>query len=390
MRSFCVFGSLLLAGVLAVDGQQPVASQPVAVDAGSTLSVEARLVVVPVVVRDKHGAIVKGLAQSNFALQVDGVAQNVRYFDRDSDVPLTVGLLVDSSRSQREVLEDERSASTTFLQKMLAPERDRAFVLQFAGSVELLQDITNSRPKLQEALQQVDTAPSRPTGRDSNDPDANDPDHRGGGRQRGGGTAMYDAVFLSADEVVNKQAGRKAFILLTDGVDNGSRETLAKSIEAAQRKDVVIYAIYYKGKEHDGGGRGFGFPGGGGHGMGLPGGGGGRGGGWPGGGGGGGRNGGGDHHENVDGRKILERLCGETGGRVFEVTKKETVEKIYAEIGEELRSQFRLGFTPSEATASEGYHQISVTLAGSAAKEKDTIQTRDGYYTKVAKQGVDR
>jgi VWFA-related protein len=344
--------------------QQPAEAKPEA------LQVNARLIIVPTVVRDRHGALVKDLARDSFALTVDGKPQPIRYFDHDNDVPLTLGLLIDTSMSQREVLGDEQTASAAFLDKMLAPDRDKAFLIQFAHDINLLQDVTSSRPKLQEALKQLDA--DTPTFGHGHD--------RGSG---GGGTTLYDAVFLASDEVAGKQQGRRALILLTDGDDNGSLKTLPKAIEAAQRADTILYAIYYH-SDHDGdhggggshGSHGGGFPGGGGsHGGGFPGG----GGGYPGGGGGGYPGGG---HPHADGKKVLEQMCLETGGRMFEVSKKETVDGIYTEIGDELRSQYRLGFTPSAEAASEGYHQIDLTLTGPAAKAKDRVQTRDGYYQK--------
>ena len=189
---------------------------------------------------------------------------------------------------------------------------------------------------------------------------------RGGG---GGGTVLYDAVYLSGDEIMSKQHGRKALIILSDGDDRGSKKSLAKAIEAAQRADTIIYAIYFKGQEHGGGGfGGGGFPGGGGghHGGGYP------GGGYPGGGSGG--------ENRVDGKKVLQRMADETGGRLFEVKGKQDVAAIYTQIGEELRAQYRVGYTPSAETAAEGYHQVVLTLPASAFK-KDVVQTRDGYYT---------
>jgi VWFA-related protein len=344
----------------------------------SDISVEAKLVVVPASVRDKKNALVGSLKKEDFALQVDGKVQTIRYFDHDSDVPLTLGLLVDTSMSQRTVLDDERSASAKFLETMLAPNRDKAFIIQFAHQVELLQDVTDSKPKLQAALKELDTSsPSFAPSANGDDNDRND-------RSSRGGTALYDSIFLASDEVTAKQKGRRALVLLTDGVDRNSKESLTNSIESAQRADTIIYAIYYKGKEeqHDRGGypgggrRGGGYPGGGYPGGGYPGGGGGRGGGYP----GGGRSG-----SNIDGKKTLERICGETGGRVFEVKGKETVDAIYGQIAEELRAQYRLGFTPSTEAASDGYHQIVLTLAGKEAKDKSTVQTRDGYYTGAAK-----
>lgn len=354
-----------------------------------TISVSAKLVVVPAVVRDRHGELVNTLSKDDFTLKIDGKQQSLRYFDHDNDTPLTLGLLVDTSRSQSAVLDDERTASTKFLQTMLQPAAasrasDKAFVIQFAHDVELLQDVTDSRPKLQEALKLVDSespsfrrAPDDNGNSDSNSTDrTSDRGRRGGyGRGDGGGTALYDSVFLAADEVTSKQKGRRAVILLTDGVDRGSKKTLAASIESAQRADTILYAIYFKGEQHrdggfggpgSGGRRGGGFPGG------FPG-----GGGYPG--GGGQRRGGGE--ESVDGKKILERMCGETGGRVFEVKGKETVDAIYNQIGEELRAQYRLGFTPASDATAEGYHQIQLDLQGGQAKNKLTVQTRDGYYT---------
>jgi VWFA-related protein len=374
--------TLVLAAValtLQTSAQQPATTTTKTSD----ISVDARLVVVPTVIRDKKNNLVTNLKKDDFVLQVDGQPQPVRYFDHDSDVPLTVGLLVDTSMSQRSVLDDERSASSTFLDKMLAPDRDKAFVIQFAHSVDLLQDITPSRPKLQEALKQLDS--ERPSFNSGNNDDNNNSSggYGGGGyggrdhhdRGQGGGTALYDAVFLASDEVLAKQKGRLALILLTDGDDRGSKVTLARSIEAAQRANAIVYAIYYKGEHpQDHGPRGFGFPGGGGH----------HGGGFPltsdfaG-------QRGGYGQDQVDGKKILERICGETGGRVYEVSKKLTVEAIYTQIAEELRTQYRLGFSPTAEAASEGYHQITLSLTGEAAKAKPVIQTRDGYYTGAGK-----
>jgi VWFA-related protein len=368
-----------------VSEQKPVSSAP-------TIAVDARLVNLPVVVRDKKGALVQSLTKDDFALQVDGHAQTIRYFDIDKDLPLTLGLLVDTSLSQRNAIDEERTASIAFLEQMMTTPKDQAFVVQFARQTELLQDLTSSRPKLQAALKEIDTPG---TGSSA----ASDPDDSGGNgggsngnrrRPRGGGTVLYDANFLASDELMTRQKGRKALIILSDGVDNGSKETLNRSIEAAQRSDTVIYAIYFKGEEpyfddnHSRGGGsgrfpGGGYPGGGGRypGGGYPGGGGGYpgGGGSPGGGGGRGPGGGGMNH--VDGKKILEQMAHETGGRLFEVSKKQTVAQIYTQIAEELRAQYRLGYTPDQATAADGYHQVDLTT-----HKKDLyVQTRDGYYT---------
>ena len=185
---------------------------------------------------------------------------------------------------------------------------------------------------------------------------------------------MYDAIFLASDEIISKQQNRKALILLTDGDDRGSKESIGSAIEAAQRADTAVYAIYYKGESprdfSNGGGRrggmGGGFPGGRG---GFP-------GGFPGGGGGQGRSG----ESRADGKKILERIADETGGRVFTVSKKEPLDDIYKQIAEELRSQYRLGFSPTDHN--DGYHKIIVDLPND---KKSSIQAREGYYTGAAR-----
>ena len=358
------------------DSDKPVLTRPAPrPDKPTTLSMEARLVNIPVVVHDKKGALVQNLTKEDFTLQVDGKPQAIRYFDKDINVPLTLGLLVDTSMSQRSVLDEERTASTAFLEQMLADKQDKAFVLQFARQSELLEDITDSKPKLQAALREIDTsAPSR---------DPNDSSGNGGRGRDGAGTVMYDATFLAADELLKKQKGRKAMILLTDGVDHGSKESLTSAIEAAQRADTILYAIYFKGEDHQD--RSNGFPGGGRHGGGggfpFPG-----GGGYPGGGNGGGQGGGnrgggpsGGNRSNIDGKKVLERMTSETGGRLFEVSRKQTVAQIYQQIADELHAQYRLGYTPDADHSAEGYHQIDLALKNT--KDKDTVQTRDGYYT---------
>ncbi|MEZ2347150.1 VWA domain-containing protein [Terriglobus sp. RCC_193] len=359
-----------------------------------TLNVDARLVVVPVTVRDSKEKLVRTLTKDDFTLTVDAKSQNIRYFDKENNLPLTLGLMVDVSGSQRTVLDAERTASSSFLDNMLQPDRDNAFVIQFGRQTDLLADVTSSMPKLQAALQKIDADRDKPQ---FNQDDRNDNGNSGnsgntsnnggyGGQGRhggsgaprggaGGGTLLYDAVYLASTEVIPKPAkdakptgpNRRALILLTDGDDRGSRESLTDAIEAAQRADFTVYAIYYKGEQDHGGGSGFPgrFPGG-------------RGG-FP---GGGGRMGGGaDQRDKNDGKKILQRMTEETGGRMFEVTKKYTVADIYKDIAEELRSQYRLGFSP--VNNDDGYHRLTVDIP---KQKKLILQYRDGYYTGAVKQ----
>jgi VWFA-related protein len=335
------------------------------------IAVEVKVVNVLASVRDKKGKTIADLSKDDFALTEDGKPQVITYFARTSDLPLRLGLMVDTSLSQRRVLGEERDASYGFLDHLLRVDKDLAFVIHFDREVELLQEFTASRPKLQAALGLLQTPEGGMGGRRGGGGNGGSggggnggpggPGGWGGGgggqRGRGGaGTLLYDGVYLAADELMKKEQGRKALIILSDGVDHGSRETLATAIEVAQKADTIVYSILFKDDEGFSGGRG-GFGMGGGP-M-----------------GGGRRGGGGRMPEHVDGKKILEQISRETGGRLFEVSKKEPIDKIYAQIEEELRNQYSLGF-PIAKDAIPGYHKLSLT-----AKKRDlVVQARDGYY----------
>lgn len=324
------------------------------------IAVEVKTVSVLATVRDRHGKIVPDLTRESFKLEEDGKQQTIDYFAKESDLPLRMGLLVDTSLSQRRVLEQERTASYSFLDDLLRPEKDVAAVINFDFDVTLLQDFTSSRRKLQAAFQQLENPridSQRGQGGQGGYPGGRG-GHGGGGHGRGGaggGTHLYDAVYLAADELMSKTQGRKALVILSDGVDHGSKETLGEAIEAAQRADTVVYSILFADPE------GYGFSHGGG--MGSYGGHGGHGGGYP------------QQHEHVDGKKILEQISKSTGGRLFEVSKKETVDKIYSTIEEELRNQYSLGYTPGKDSA-PGYHKIALSTYNKDLK----VQARDGYY----------
>jgi VWFA-related protein len=328
------------------------AGQPLASQQAPPISVEVKMVSMLATVRDKHGSLIRNLTKDDFVLEQDGHPQTISYFAKESDLPLTLGLLVDTSMSQRRVLDQERSASHAFLDHVLREDKDKAFVIHFDHEVELLQDLTSSRQKLEASLDQLGTPEFSQTGGSGSS-------GGGGGRGsygRGGGTLLYDAVYLASNELMKKQQGRKALIILSDGVDHGSKMTLQESIATAQRADTLVYSILFADKEEYGNGGGYG----GGHMGGM---------------------GGGGHRRypqesRPDGKKILEQMSRETGGRFFEVTKKLSVDQIYAEIDEELHNQYSLGYAPDKADAAVGYHKIHLTV-----KQKDLIiQTRDGFY----------
>jgi VWFA-related protein len=350
------------------------ADQPAA-----ALKLQAREVVLPVTVRDKHGALVASLKIKDFTLTEDGRPQTIKSFTRETGLPFRLGLLVDTSRGVSGGLENERKAAGKFVDAML-PEKpkpgsgsDQAFLIHFDREVELLRDFTASRDKLHHELD--DMGPTRAAQNDSQGTDSSGNSSGTQGQGRGGraGTQLYDAIFLASDELMKTQEGRKALVVFSDGVDRGSKETLNDAVDAADRAGVAVYTIYFKGEQER---SQTGFPGqnGGRHGGG---------GGWPGaggggypGGGGGRRGGGGQSAPGVDGKKIMEKIATRTGGRFFEAKSKDKLDEIYAQIAEELRGQYLLTYTPDGLDKEGGYHKIALK----ANKDDLTVVTREGYY----------
>jgi VWFA-related protein len=365
------------------------AESPAVSPAGSpatppTFSVKVKEVNLLAVVRDKKGQPVNTLDQHDFVLEQDGRAQTITQFAHESDLPLTFGILADTGPGQRKELADERKAGTEFVNRLLREGKDRAFVLHFDKEVELLQDVTSSHDKLARGIDQISVGEAH--GSSGNGGSGNG--SSGGGRGRGGddgqrphyffgGSMVYDAIFLSSDEVLKGQKGRKAVVLFSDGRDRDSKTTLQHAIESAQRSDTLIYCVFVEPEreeqEHGGGGQrrgGGGYPGGGGP---FPGGG---GGGYPGGGGGGRQRvpDSTSHEDKNAGKKVLQQISRETGGRYFELSKKLTAAQIYAQIEEEMRHQYSLSYTPDQAA--NGYHKLHLTTRNADL----SVQTREGFY----------
>ena len=324
----------------------------------TTFSADVNVVNVLATVRDKQGAIVGELSKDDFLLDEDGRPQVIRYFARESNLPLTLGLLIDTSGSQRRVLGEERTASYRFLDQVLTG-KDQAFVMHFDREAELLQDLTSSRKKLEDALAQTEMADEQQRQRPQPGGGRRYPGggYPGGGRRGGGGgTSLYDAVLLASDELMSKQSGRKALILLTDGVDVGSKVGISRAIEAAQRADTLVYGVRIADPEaYNGMGHGHGRRGG---------------------------MGGGAppyvYGDRIDGKKVLQRLSSPTGGSYFDVSGKEPIDKIYSRIQDELRNQYSLGYTSDRTDAGPGYRRIHLTT-----RQKDlAVQAREGYYAR--------
>jgi VWFA-related protein len=274
----------------------------------ATFSTGVNVVNVLVTVRDKQGRLVRGLSQDDFTLEDDGRKQTIHYFSPQAGQPLTIGLLVDVSGSQRTVLAEQRRASRQFLDQVLRNPRDQAFFVRFDRQVEVLKDLD---------LLELDARKTSPEG-----------------------TALYDAIVFAARRIA-AQAGRKALIVLSDGYDTSSAESLSAAVEAANRADALVYAIRFLDRDV------FKFQ--------IP------------------ASQGGSPVPR-EGRIALERISRDTGGTYFDLTSAETLEKIYARIDDELRNQYSLGFTPANTRA--GYHKLRV----SAKRKGLTVQARDGYF----------
>jgi VWFA-related protein len=318
-----------------------------------TFSTGVDVVNVFATVRDKNGGLVTDLAKEDFTLKEDGREQHIQYFSRQTDLPLTIGLLVDTSMSQARVLEEQRRAAYRFLDRVLT-EQDQAFVISFDLEVELLQDLTNSKPLLERALARLETPeppqmrrrvaptsqfpggspfPRRPRGPF---PGGGGPRGPGGPgpRVQGVGTALYDAVYLAADEMLKNQSGRKALIVVSDGVDYGSKLTEDDAIAAVHREDGILYSVYFVDDRTLGRRVG-----------------------------------------RADGDAVLGKMSQQTGGSLYKLSGRQTIDQVFDRIEEELRSQYNLGYTPA-AGAAPGFRSLEL-------KTKDkglTVSARSGYY----------
>ncbi len=283
-------------------------------------------------VRDKKGALIADLTKDDFEVFEDGKKQTIRYFNRETDLPLTIGLLVDVSVSQEGLISAERRAASQFFSQVLG-KKDVAFLISFGSEAELLQDYTNSQKLLRAALEGLRVV-STPTGiMPGPVPTASQPR----------GTILFDAVYLAANEKLRGEVGRKAIILITDGVDQGSRVKLTEAVEAAHKSDAIIYSIYYYDAGFYRGRGGFGFGG-------------------------------------SDGD--LRRMSEETGGRLMKVDRKRPLEDIFNDIQRELRSQYAIGYTPSNSAKDGSFRRLEIRPRNRDLK----VQARKGYY--ALKPGV--
>jgi len=291
--------------------------------AGSTLKITTEVVNVYAVVRQKNGHLLADLNKDDFTLEEDQHPQVIKYFSREADTPLTMGILVDTSPSQGRVLGVEKTEAETFLSETLRP-KDLAFVMHFDVEVELLQDFTADLRRLSKAIDETEingggvrTPGTFPSG------------------AAGGATHLYDAVYLSARELLKNEVGRKVIILLTDGEDQGSKVTIEKALEAAQKSDVIIYSIEISD-------RGFYSR------MGM----------------------------GYSGDSVLHKLSDQTGGRVIQANSAKDTSEAFTRIARELRTQYLLGYTPTNNKLDGTFRKIEVKVRVGNVK----VDARRGYY----------
>ncbi len=323
LLSAAVCSSLL---VLPMLPQQP---KPAAAaeDAPPSIKVDVDIVNILASVRDKRNGLVSNLTKDDFTLFEEGQKQTIKYFTKETDLPLTIGLLVDVSGSQRNLIEIERSAASEFFHSVLR-KKDEAFLISFGEEAELLQDYTQSPRLLNEGLNRLRVSSGVGGIHPGPVPTAGQPR----------GTVLYDAVYLAAKDKLTSEVGRKVIVLITDGVDQGSRLDIKQAVEAAQKADAVIYSIYYYDAGAYGGHMGLSFGGG--------------------------------------GEGYLRRMSDETGGHVFKVDRKHTLNDVFKELQDEMRSQYAIGYTPINDKKDGSFRRVELRLADKNLK----VQARKGYY----------
>jgi VWFA-related protein len=293
-----------------------------------TIKVDVNLVNVLCTVRNKANGIVGNLEKSDFRIYEDGKEQEIKYFTRETDLPLTIGMMVDTSGSQRRLVDDERRAASQFFTKVLR-KKDLAFLMQFGTEAELLQDDTSSPRLLQDALNQLHMSVGVGGLHPGPVPT----------QQSQAGTVLFDAVYLAATEKMKMEVGRKAMILITDGVDEGSKTPRDKAIEEAQKSDSIIYSIDYEDPAAYGG---FGVI----------------------------------HLGGGMGEGDLRKMSSETGGRVYKVDRHNSLDDIFQDLQNDLRSQYSIGYQPPNPNKDGSYHKIDIKVDNKEYK----VEARKGYY----------
>ena len=287
---------------------------------GPPIRVTVNVVNVLATVRDSGGRIIPDLKKEDFDLWEDGQKQEISFFSRESAEPLSLGLLVDTSVSQGRVLPMEQQSAVRFLEQVVK-KKDLVFVISFDVDVDLLQDYTNEVARLERAVERtVINAPFSPVSRGPFETGCK-------------GTSLFDAIYLAATDKLGGETGRKALLILTDGVDCGSRMTLNQALEAAQRSDTVIYLVAVFDRSFYGSG-------------------------------------------GYSGDSVIKKLAEETGGRGITASDPKKLTQAFAQIAEEMRSQYSIGYTPANKKRDGSYRKIKLQVKRDGHK----LLARRGYY----------
>jgi Ca-activated chloride channel family protein len=303
-----------LMGVGAI-AQQETPSQ--ATEPAATLSVSVKVVALDAVVHDREGRLAGGLGKDSFQLRVDGKPVPVRYFNRDNDLPLTVGLLIDTSGSEATYFDTEALAGDTFLRNTLTRAEDRAFVARFDSEVAMLQGMTGNLSALHNGLRLLD--------------------YQRSAQKAAAGTLLYAAIAKVSQDVLGSMAGRRALVVMTDGEDNGSAIDLAHTIRQAQLDGVAVYSVLFTNEDPN-------YP----HAPGM----------------------------RPSGIGVMREMAEATGGRSFVAGHGVSVSEIFASIAQDLRSQYRFGFSPPPSKPGR-FHKLELQTVDRSL----VVQTRKGYVT---------
>jgi Ca-activated chloride channel family protein len=284
--------------------------------------VKVNLVNVSFSVRDSRGALVENLTKDDFEVLEDAVFQKIAFFSRSSDVPLTLGLIVDASGSQDHFSKQHKHDLEVFLQDVLGP-KDRVFMVCFGNHLRLVSDFTQSSAQILDGLNRFEHG-------DTHFPEL------GPKESRDLGTAFYDSIFYSVTEKLAKENGRRALLIFSDGEDNSSSHDMMTAIETAQSANVMLFSIRYTEKAH-----------------------------------------GKLTARNKYGISVMERIAKETGGAVFD-TEVVDPHTYFRQIGEELRSSYDLAYYPSNPIKDDSFRKIVIRPKQDGLK----VRSKTGYFSR--------
>jgi VWFA-related protein len=301
----------------------------------TTLKVDVNLVNLFFTVKDKDGALIPHLTKENCAVQEDKTPQTLKHFQAENNQPLTLGILLDTSGSQQRVLPLEKDFGGQFLSRVLK-SKDEAFLVSFDVDVDLLQDYTNSAHLLQRAMDKAEINTAAGNGAAGVPGIGTGPVPTHGTPK---GTLLYDAVYQASNEKLSRETGRKAVVILTDGEDEGSEHKIGEAIAAAQKANVIIYGILLADRMQYGSfGLGYG------------------------------------------GDFALKKMADETGGRMINVGNNGSkLQAAFAQIEDELRTQYVASYTPTNSKIDGSYRKIAVECKSDQSAELK-VQVRKGYY----------